>query len=240
MEPRPRLLAAGLAVLLLAFQAGCSGSGSAEPSMSAAVEVDGAELIDAFLDLVTSDGFTANTEMSGVLSAGALQLAIEATGSLVGPDGTMTLKLNTASDSLEGEVIFVGAYAYARLPRGEWQRVPRAEVNTSGAQLDPFEFLTSADDLRYDGTTTHGGVEVQVLAGTGPLALDPEQGASGEVTRLRILVLADGTPVFLSYHMTVSINSPGGDKVAARGDIEQSFSDVGEAIVIEPPATFVE
>jgi len=152
----------------------------------------------------------------------------------------MTLKLNTASDNVEFEVIFVGAYAYARLPGGEWQRLPRDEINTSGAQLDSFEFLTSAEDLRYDGTTTHVGADVHVLADTRPLALDPEQGSSGEVTRLRILVLADGTPVFLSYHLTASIDGPGGDKVTARGDMEQSFTDVGEAIVVEPPASFVE
>jgi len=232
-------LLAGLAVLLVACQPGGSTS-SGFASGSAVAEVDGDELIGAFLELVTSDEFTANTEMSGVLSAGALQVGIEASGSLAGRDGTMTLKLNTVSDNLEFEATFVGEYGYARLLGGTWQRLPRAEVNTSGAQLDSFEFLTSADDLRYDGTATHDGLDVHVLTNTRPLDLDPEQGATGEVTRLRILVLADGTPVFLTYHMTVSINGPGGDKVVARGDIEQSFTDVGDPIVIEPPTDFVE
>jgi len=238
-----RLLVLGVvaAVALIGCQPGGStSSGPAEPSGSAAAGVDGEALIDDFLELVQSDEFTANTEMSGVLTAGALQIGIEATGSLSGRDGMMTLKLNTVSENIEFEAIFIGEDGYVRLPGGVWQRLPRADVNTSGAQLDSFEFLTSADDLRYDGTATHDGVEVHVLVGTGPLPLDAEQGSSGEVTQLRILVLADGTPVNLSYHMTVSVDDPDGERVAARGDIEQSFTDVGDPIVIEAPPSFEE
>jgi hypothetical protein len=236
------LVTAALA-LLVACQPAASTPESAAPSGSEAAEADGEQLINTFLRLVKADSFTTRTEMSGVLSAGALQLAIQASGSLRGGSGTMRMKLNTVSDTVEFEAIFVGEFAYIREPGGEWQRVLRGQVNTSGARLDSFEFLTSGDDLRYDGTTTHDGVQVHVLVNTGPLSLtggETGTAASGEATRLRILVLADGTPVFLSYHLTVSIDDGTGGKVAARGDIEQTFTDVGEPIVIEPPPGFAE
>lgn len=241
MHALPRIMTATLVVVLVACQPAGSTPASVLPSGSEAGEVDGEQLINTFLRLVKADAFTARTEMSGVLSAGALQLGIQASGSLHGGNGTMRLKLNTASDSIEADMIFVGEFAYVREPEGEWQRVLREQVNTSGARLDSFEFLTSGDDLRYDGTTTHDGETVHVLVNTGPLVLgaaDAPQGASGEADRLRILVLADGTPVFLSYHMTVSIDDGTGEKVAARGDIEQTFTDVGEPIEIEPPPGF--
>lgn len=239
MHALPRILTASLLTLLVACQPATSPSES--PLRSGAAEVDGEQLINTFLRLVKDDSFTTKTEMSGVLSAGALQLAIQASGSLRGGDGTMSLKLNTVSDSVEAEMIFVGEFGYVREPGGEWQRVLRGQVNTSGARLDSFEFLTSGDDLAYDGTDTHDGVEVHVLVNTGPLSLTGgETAASGEATRLRILVLADGTPVFLSYHMTVNIDDGTGGKVSARGDIEQTFTDVGEPIEIEPPPGFTE
>jgi len=234
----PRLLVVtGVLVALVACQPGSSGS--AEPSASSAA-ADGEEVIGAFYELVTSEQFTADTEMSGVMSAGALQLSISVSGSIAGNDGSMRMKLNTVSDNIEFEVIYVGDFGYVRLPGGVWQRALRSEIDTSGTQLDSFEFLDSVDDLRYDGTTTHDGVEVHVLTNTRPLAMDPEAGATGEVTQLQILVLADGVPVLLSYHMTVLIGGPEGEKVAARGDIEQTFTDVGEPIVIEAPESFIE
>ena len=243
MHALPRILTAALAIGLVSCQPAASTSESVRPSGSEAVEVDGEQLINSFLRLVKADSFTTRTEMSGVLTAGALQLAIQASGSLRGGSGTMSMKLNTVSDTVEFEAIFVGEFAYIREPGGEWQRVFREQVNTSGARLDSFEFLSSGDDLRYDGITTHDGVEVHVLVNTGPLSLtggETGQGASGEATRLRILVLADATPVFLSYHMTVTIDDGTGAKVAARGDIEQTFTDVGEPFVIEPPPGFSE
>jgi len=238
-----RLIAAAMAVALIACQpVGSNPSGSSTPSASATVEVDGERLIDAFLRLVKADAFTARTEMSGVLTAGALQLGLQASGTLRGGDGTMTLKLNTVSDHVEFEAIFVGEYGYVRLSEGEWQRVPREDVNTSGARLDSFNFITAGDDLRYEGIATHDGAVVHVLANTRALPLAGSgaaaEDASGKATKLRILVLADGTPVFLSYHMTVTIDDGTGAKVAARGDIEQSFTDVGEPIVIAPPSGF--
>jgi len=236
-----RLLVAVVATVLLACQPGGSvTSGPAAPSASGAAGVNGERLIDAFLRLVKADAFTATTEMSGVLTAGALQLGLAATGTLRGGDGTMSLKLNTVSDNIEFDAIFVGEFGYIRVPDGEWQRVPREEVNTSGARLDSFSFITSGDQLRYDGTDTHRGVAVHVLVNTEPLPLgDATAGeAAGEATKLRILVQADGTPVFLSYHMTVTIDSADGQRVSARGDIEQSFTGVGEPIIIEPPPGF--
>lgn len=238
-----RLLTIAAVAVLVACQPAGSTSESTRPSGTEAAEVDGEQLINTFLRLVKADSFTTRTEMSGVLTAGALQLGIEASGSLRGGNGTMSMKLNTVSDSVEFEAIFIGEFGYIREPGAEWQRVLREQVNTSGARLDSFEFLTSGDDLRYDGTTTHDGVDVHVLVNTGPLSLTGAEtgtAASGEATRLRILVLADGTPVFLSYHLTVSVDDGKGAKVAARGDIEQTFTDVGEPIVIEPPPGFTE
>jgi len=40
--------------------------------------------------LVTADDFTAKTELTGLISGGALQLSIHATGDLSGGNGSMT------------------------------------------------------------------------------------------------------------------------------------------------------
>lgn len=203
--------------------------------------VDGEALIATFLDLVSVDRFTAETEITANVTGGSLQVAVRATGSLSGGDGTMTYQMNTVSASLAFEAIFLGDYGYVRLTGGEWTRVLRDEVDTAGTQLDSFEFLTSTDDLRYEGTTIHDGREVHVLANTRTFDLQasPET-EPGQVTRLRILVLADGTPVFLSYHMTTLVADGRGGTVSASGDVEQAFRNVGEPVVIEPPASFTE
>ena len=83
--------------------------------------------------------------------------------------------------------------------------------------------------------------EVHVLAATRTLELPTSaDGQPSQITRLRILVLADGTPVFLTYHLTNLVSDGRGGTVSAFADIEQSFRNVGEPVVIEPPATFTE
>lgn len=238
-----RLLTIGLAVGLAACQhAAPTSTFSASPSP---ISIDGDQLVAAFYELVTAEDFTAKTELTGLITGGALQVSIRAAGSLSGGDGTMTLKLNTVSDTVELEEIYVGEDGYVRETGGVWQRLSRWQINTSGAQLDPFAFLTSPDDLRYDGTTTHDGAELFALVNTRGLGLAGGSAAAalnvfGEATRLQILVRSDGTPVFLSYHMTVFLDESSGEKVAASGDIKQSFTAVGEPVVIEPPSEFIE
>jgi hypothetical protein len=243
MQAFRRLLTTCFAVGLVACQPAASTSTlSASPTP---VAVDGDQLVAAFYKLVTADDFTAKTELTGLISGGALQLSIHATGDLSGGNGSMTLKLNTVSDTIEIEEIYVGEDAYVREGGGVWQRLSRWLVNTSGAQLDPFAFLSSADDLRYDGTATHDGQELYALVNTRGLGLAGGSAAAalnvfGEATPLQILVQSDGTPVFLSYHMTVFLHESSGEKVGAIGDIKQSFTGVGEPVTIQAPTDFIE
>ena len=207
--------------------------------------IDGDQVVVAFYKLVTAEDFTATTEMTGLISGGALQVSIDATGALTGKNGSMKLKLNTVSEKADLEEIYVGEDGYVRQAGGAWYRLSRWEVNTSGAQVDPFSFVTSTDDLRFDGTATHDGAELYALVNTRGLGLAGGSAAAalhifGEATQLQILVQADGTPVFLSYHMTVFLDQASGEKVAAIGDIKQSFSGVGQPVVIKAPASFVE
>ena len=237
----PRLLTICLAIGLIA----CQPDASARTPSPSQVSIDGDQLVATFYELVMAEDFTARTELTGLITGGALQVSLHGTGSLSGGDGTMTLKLNTVSDTVELEEIYVGEDGYVREAGGVWQRLSRWQINTSGAQLDPFAFLTSTDDLRYNGMVTHDGAELLALVNTRALGLAGGSAAAalnvfGEATRLQILVESDGTPVFLSYHMTVFLDESSGEKVAASGDIRQSFSEVGEPVVIEPPADFVE
>ena len=121
---------------------------------------------------------------------------------------------------------------------------PRYSRAAARGILSPAPLGEHPLDLRYEGIATHDGAVVHVLANTRALPLAGSgaaaEDASGKATKLRIPVLADGTPVFLSYHMTVTIDDGTGVKVAARGDIEQSFTDVGEPIVIAPPSGFTD
>jgi len=242
MRAPRRLFSTGLALGLLACQPAVSTSvHSAPPSQG----IDGDHLVAAFYKLVTADDFSARTELSGLISGGALQVSILATGSLSGGNGTMALKLNTVSEKVEIEEIYVGEDGYVREPGGVWQRLSRWQINTSGAQLDPFAFVTSTDDLRFGGAATHDGVELYALANTRGLGLAGGSAAAalnivGEATGLQILVQPDGTPVFLSYHMTVFLHEASGEKVSAIGDIKQSFTAVGEPVVIKPPSDFIE
>ena len=153
--PVGRLLGVGSVLVLMA----CQPAASAPPdsALPSAAAVDGEQLIASFLDLVTADTFTTETEMTGTVTAGSLQVSVRATGSLAGGDGTIAYQLNSGSASLAFEAIFLGDYGYVRLTGGTWERVPRDKVNTAGTRLDSFEFLTSPDDLRYDGTSIHDG-----------------------------------------------------------------------------------
>lgn len=221
-------LAASLAL------AGCGSSPTPTPAPS--VPATGDQVIAAFLDLVTAPDFTTETTMTASMVAGGVRVNIEASGRLSGNDGEMTMTLSEGQNSLVFEAVFIGDAAYLRAPGAEWQQVERSAINASGAQLDSFEFLTDAGQLRYRGTTTRAGEEVHEIVNEGAISFAGVDGATpSKVGLLRILVREDGTPISMSYRIEATTQDETGSPVRAVGDVEQTFANVGDPISIEVP-----
>ena len=227
-------LVMGIALFLLAA---CSGATTPTASPSPTLAPLSVRVVTAFFDKVKAPGFSAQTELSGTVTSAGVRIEIEAVGSLSGNDGEMTMALTQGRTSVSFEVIFAGDFGYVRVPDGDWQKVDRDAVNTSGAQLDSFDFITEPSDLRYDGTVTYRGDTVHDLVNDGAISVPgaTAQDPPGKVGLLHIYVTEDGTPLFLSYRVEANAIDTGGAKIRAVGDISQTFSDVGEPVTITPP-----
>jgi hypothetical protein len=227
-----------LALVACLTLAGCAAASTPSPSPSASASFEGDEVIAAFLAMVKAPEFTTETEMSGSMTSSGIRIRVDATGRLVGHDAEMTMTLSQGRVSIDLEVILVGDFAYVREPDGEWEKVDRDLVNTSGAQLDSFEFITEPTDLRYKGTDTRDGEKVHVLVNAGAIRYLGAADTSGKVGLLRILVREDGTPLFLSYRVEATTQDLSGSPIRAVGDIEQTFSNVGSPVTIQAPPGF--
>jgi hypothetical protein len=229
-----------LAMLGCLVLAACGGGSTATPGPSAAasVQVSGDEVIDAFLEVVKDPAFTTETEMTAIMTSGGIRIRVEAEGNLAGHDAQMTMRLSQGQIGFDLEMILLGDFAYVRALEGEWTEVDRDAVNTGGAQIDSFEFLTEPGDLEYDGTAMRGGERVHVLVNAGPIRYLGPSSAEGNVGLLEILVREDGTPISLSYRVEATTLDLNGVEIRAVGDVEQIFTSVGEPTTIEPPAGF--
>lgn len=233
--PRPGAsLAMGVAALLLAA---CSGASTPTASPSPTLAPLSERVVTAFFDTVKVPGFSAATELSGTVTSAGVRIELEAEGSLSGNDGEMTMTLTQGRTSASFEVIFAGDFGYVRVPDGDWQKVDRDAMNTTGAQLDSFDFITEPSDLRYDGTVTYRGETVHDLVNDGAISVPgtTAQDPPGKVGLLHIYVSEDGTPLFLSYRVEANAVDTGGARIRAVGDISQTFSNVGEPVTIAPP-----
>jgi hypothetical protein len=240
MLSTPRRFPTMLALLACLALAACGGGSTATPGASAAasVQVSGDEVIDAFLEVVKDPGFTTETEMTATMTSSGIRIRVQAEGSLAGHDAQMTMRLSQGQIGFDLEMILLGDFAYVRALEGEWTEVDRDAVNTGGAQIDSFEFLTEPGDLEYDGTAMRGGERVHVLVNAGPIRYLGPSSAEGNVGLLEILVREDGTPISLSYRVEATTLDLNGVEIRAVGDVEQSFTSVGEPTTIEPPAGF--
>jgi hypothetical protein len=230
------LLAMGSLVVLLAACAGASPSASSSPTPPPVSET----VVGAFFDMVKAPGFSAETELSGTVTSAGVRLSLEAVGSLSGNDGQMAVTLSEGQASVSFDVIFTGDFGYVRQAGGDWQQVDRDAVNTSGAQLDSFEFITEPSDLRYDGTATYRGETVRDLVNAGAISVPgaSAQDPPGKVGLLHVYVRDDGTPLFMSYRVEANAVDTGGSKIRAVGDIEQTFTNVGTPVTVSPPPGF--
>ena len=227
-------LVLGIVVFVLSA---CSGASTPSASPSPTLAPLSVRVVTAFFDKVKAPGFSAETEISGTVTSAGVRFELEALGSLSGNDGQMTMTLTQGRSSVSFDVIFLGDFGYVRVPDGDWQKVDRDAVNTSGAQLDSFNFITEPSDLRYDGTATYQGETVHDLVNDGAISVPgaTAQDPPGKVGLLHIYVTEDGTPLFLSYRVEANAVDTGGAKVRAVGDISQTFSNVGEPVTITPP-----
>lgn len=235
---RPATAVVGLLACLALVACGSGSSVTPSPSAAASVPPAGDEVIAAFLDVVKDPDFTTETDMSAVMTSSGVRIRVEAQGRLAGHDLDMTMRLSQGQIGIDLELILLGDLAYAREPGGEWTEVDRDLVNTGGAQIDSFEFLTEPSDLEYEGTATRAGEPVHVLVNAGPIRYLGPSSAEGSVGLLKVFVREDGTPVFLSYRVEATTTDLSGSAIRAVGDVEQSFANVGAPVSIEAPPGF--
>lgn len=238
-----RALTVGLvAALVIGCQSGDGDAAAGSPSPTA---LAGDELVQAVFTLISSDDFSCRAEQTAVLESDDQTVNVDGTFELEGRDGAGQITLRSQGRSFASDFVVHGEHAYVKLPGADWRRMPRELANTTGAQLDPFEFIDSADDLRYIGPSEELGEPLQLLTNSEPLPLDrgssvAVQNRTGEVTDLELFVRGDGTPVLMRYHLEGTGESATGAEIQVSGDTETRFSDVGADFSIEPPEEFVD
>lgn len=221
------ILATGLLV-------GCAQEG--QPSVTPEPSVLLPEHVVAnFVGLVESPAFSAETTISGEVTSAGVRTTLEVEGSISGDDGDVTLTRVQGASTVNLDAVFVGDATYVRGGDEQWRASPSRAAELSGVKLDPFVFVTSVAQLDYQGTTTYDGREVHELKNVGAM---PEDGVSdSRIGLVRILVEDDGTPVFISYRFETMIPDANGNEVRAAGEVEQTFSAVGQPVVIQAPAS---
>jgi hypothetical protein len=231
-----------MATLLVACQPATSPSPSAEPTPSPTIEPpSGAEVIDAFLEMVGYSQFAMHVVMDGTVDVAlpdtTEHITISYDGDISGEDGHGDASIDVGPSVVNFEMLLVDGRAYLN-DNGTWTEVPDYQQT---APLNPFAYLASPADLSYrwfemrSGQRAHHLVSLIWLGGSAASLV--EQGWTDPVVDYNltdIWVLDDGTPLQMDFDGGVSGSYL--DRAAtAKFTISYVITRVGEPVEIPSP-----
>lgn len=242
-HPTPIALLA-IAALLVACQAAgsASQSPSVEPTPSPTVEPPtGAEVMDAFLDLVGDSKFAMHVALDGTVDVtvqGADEtVTISYDVDISGSDGHGQVHLDVGPSDVSFELLFVDGQAYVD-DNGVWTELPDYQQT---APLNPFAYFAGPDDLTYRGFEYRSGERAYHLISRiwlgGNTAALIEQGWSDPVIDYNVTdiwVLDDGTPLQMDFDGGVSGDYLG-QAATAKFVISYLITNVGEPVDLPSP-----
>jgi len=245
MNARRALAGVAFAVLLAACQSASvapSPSASKEPTPSPTPEApDPADIIDAFLEIVTDPDLTMHVIADGTLDVtvgGQSQtLTIGLDMEISGEDGIGQTIVDMGAADITVDMLLIDGRAYAD-DNGTWTEIPGYEPSSA---LNPFASLSGAEDVEYRDSEMRAGRRLHNLESLvwlgGELAAMEAQGWTDPVidnSRTDIVVDDQGVPDSLDF--TGRVSGRYGDEVASvEFAVTYDFTDVGEPVELPAP-----
>jgi LppX_LprAFG lipoprotein len=253
------VLALGLlATWLVAACGGATGSPSATPTVTAAVDTPapteappseavvtphspsleppadaGDPFAEALVAALGSDPLAMHLEQVATATTPVGEIEATLSGDFSGPDLDITMHITTPAGDVDTDMIVLGETAYIREGGGAWQSAPRATAEASLAGLlQNMRLVSDPQDLRYVGPETVDGRELHHLTASRTIPYEPAAGGSGQYDVFDIWVEEDGTPVLAKTAFSAQDVSG----IAITGTTNFEFSNFGEPVEIVAPA----
>lgn len=203
------------------------------PAATAPPEGGGGPIAEAAVAKLQSDPLITHVNQVATVSAAGQDASVEASIDLSGDDSHVVMNITSGGRSSVQEVVIIGDDAWVRTAATD----PFTKVSTSalGATVEQlYKAVRLVDDpqsLRFVGTETIGGMELQHLTAVGTIPYAPASGGTGTYDAFDLWVLEDGTPVIARTEFSAT-DASGLD---ASGATDFEFTNFGGPITIEPP-----
>jgi len=219
--------------------AACTGSPSATPTASPSPEPT-TDIASVFVVRLSSPGFEARSDVSGTITLGAVEGAIEGEYLFSRADYSSSLLLEIAGVSQQQNDVSVDGERFTSSDDGPWvlqdaQPDADAQAETLTEVLSGIQSLEDAGEIEKFGRTLH-----QLLAAD-PVELDAsslgltDPSISDVAGTMEFYAEADGTPAGFSIQVTWTQEVQSGTSVEAEMVMDFEFTDLEGPIDIARP-----